>query len=151
LQSNKARKAAESFALIHSIDSEALLLKIDQAAAEVGHSLDALVQVDLAGESTKHGASTAAVRAILSAAARCRTVRVVGLMLLPPAFDDPEDSRPYFASLRRLRDELAQEGHGPLPELSMGMSHDFDVAVEEGATLVRIGSAIFGNRPQHLV
>lgn len=148
LQSNKARKAALVFDVIHSIDSHALLRRVDDAAAEAGRRLDALVQVDLAREPTKHGASVADLAPILSQAAGLRAVRLVGLMALPPAVGNAEEARPFFRQLRELRDRLTAEGTPPemLGELSMGMSHDFEVAVEEGATLVRIGTAIFGSR-----
>ncbi|MCX6545502.1 MAG: YggS family pyridoxal phosphate-dependent enzyme [Acidobacteria bacterium] len=148
LQSNKARKAASSFACIHSIDSVELLRRVDGAAEEDGHQPELLIQVDLAGEPTKHGTAVDTLRAIFDAAAVCRAVRVTGLMVLPPFMDDPEDARPYFRRLREIRDELAGHGVSPsmLGELSMGMSHDFEIAIEEGATLVRIGTAIFGGR-----
>ena len=148
LQSNKVRKAASAFAMIHSVDSIDLLTQIDRAAEAAGTTPDLLVQVDLAGETTKHGAPAAAVRPLFEAAARCRAARLVGLMLLPPRGRAGEDSRPWFRQLRALRDALAAEGTPPemLRELSMGMSGDFDVAVQEGATLVRVGTAIFGTR-----
>jgi pyridoxal phosphate enzyme (YggS family) len=148
LQSNKAKKAAALFDAIHSIDSLDLLRKVDEAAADRGRQLDVLIQVDLAGESTKHGAPEADVPAIVDGAMACNAARVVGLMLLPPAVDDPHDARPYFAALRALRDRLLAGGvpAARLSELSMGMSHDFEVAIEEGATIVRVGSAIFGDR-----
>lgn len=148
LQSNKARKAGALFHTIHSIDSAELFGAIENAAQQAGRSIDALVQVDLAGEATKHGASPGALLSIFEAAARCTMVRLVGLMLLPPAVEDPEQSRPYFRSLRELRDRLRSDGvpASALTELSMGMSHDFEVAVEEGATMVRVGTAIFGSR-----
>jgi pyridoxal phosphate enzyme (YggS family) len=148
LQSNKAKKAAALFDVIHSIDSPDLLQQVDRAAAERGRQVDVLIQVDLAHEATKHGAGEAEVPSILDAAATCRAARLVGLMLLPPAVDDPNDARPYFAAVRQLRDRYVAGGVPPamLAELSMGMSHDFEVAIEEGATLVRVGSAIFGER-----
>jgi pyridoxal phosphate enzyme (YggS family) len=148
LQSNKARKAAEALDVIQSIDGPELLERIDRAAGEAGRTLTALVQVDLAGESTKHGAPPDTVPGILETAARCRAASIRGLMLLPPFFDDPERARPYFARLRALRDDLVARGYPSqqLAELSMGMSHDFTVAVEEGATMVRVGTAIFGSR-----
>jgi pyridoxal phosphate enzyme (YggS family) len=148
LQSNKARKAAVPFACIHSIDRGELLDAVDRAAADAGTAPDVLVQVDLAGESTKHGAAADAVRGLVARAARCRAVRLAGLMLLPPWFDDAEDVRPHFRALRELRDRLCGEGapEAMLRELSMGMSHDFEVAIEEGATLIRVGTAIFGPR-----
>jgi pyridoxal phosphate enzyme (YggS family) len=147
LQSNKARKAAERFDAIHSIDSAVLLARVDEAAAAASRTIDVLLQVDLAGEATKHGALPEHIPALLEAGGTCRAARLVGLMTLPPAADDPESARPYFARLRNLRDRFASHPHGrTLSELSMGMSHDFEVAVEEGATMVRVGSAIFGAR-----
>ncbi len=148
LQSNKSRKAAEGFDWLHAIDSVPLLRKIDAAAADAGRRLQVLVQVDLAGEATKHGAPPDAVREIVEAADTCSAADLVGLMLLPPAVEDPEDGRPWFRRLRDVRDGLVAAGMpaARLAELSMGMSHDFEVAVEEGATIVRVGSAIFGAR-----
>ena len=148
LQSNKARKAGARFDVVHSVDSEGLVGRLDEAAQAEGRSLDLLVQVDLTGEATKHGAREAELAPIFEAARRCRAARVVGLMLLPPATDDPEGARPYFRALRGVRDRLLARGvdGSMVGELSMGMSHDFEVAVEEGATLVRIGTAIFGER-----
>ena len=148
LQSNKARKAAEHFAAIHSVDSVSLLHRLDAAAAAAGTHPELFVQVDLAGKPTKHGAPPSAVPAICQAARDCRAAQVVGLMVLPPWFDDPEAARTYFQQLRQLRDRLRESGvpGEMLRELSMGMSHDFEVAVQEGATMVRIGTAIFGKR-----
>jgi len=148
LQSNKAKKAAPAFAAIHSVDSVELLRRIDAAAVEAGSAPDVYIQVDLAGEDTKFGAPEAEAGAIARAAASCRAARLKGLMLLPPWFDDPELARPYFRRLRGLRDRLIEEGidAAQLHELSMGMSHDFEVAIQEGATLVRVGTAIFGKR-----
>ena len=148
LQSNKARKAAEAFHWIHAVDSVSLLTKIDEGAAAAGRRPRALVQVDLAGEATKFGASPDEVPGIFAAAAGLQAVDLVGLMLLPPAVDDPNDARPWFRRLVALRDQLAAAGvpAARLAELSMGMSHDFEVAIEEGATIVRVGSAIFGER-----
>lgn len=148
LQSNKAKKAAASFGTIQSLDGVDLLRKLDQAAADAGTTPQLLVQVDLAGEATKFGARPDEVPAILEAAARCQAARVVGLMLLPPAPDTPEDARPWFRRLREHRDRWLDAGV-PAPmlrELSMGMSGDYEVAVEEGATIVRVGTAIFGRR-----
>jgi PLP dependent protein len=146
LQSNKARKAVEACPVIHSIDSVDLLRRVDRAAGEAGRSPDLLIQVDLALEPTKHGAPIDGLSGILEEAQSCTAVRVVGLMLLPPLTENPEDTRVWFRRLREERDRLAARESFPLPELSMGMSHDFEVAVEEGATMVRVGSAIFGSR-----
>lgn len=148
LQSNKAKRAGEAFAAIHSIDSVDLLRRVDRAAADAGATPDLFIQVDLAGESTKFGAAEADVPAIAQAAKMCRAARLKGLMLLPPWFDEPERARPYFRRLRELRERLVEDGLDgtDLRELSMGMSHDFEVAIQEGATLVRVGTAIFGKR-----
>jgi hypothetical protein len=152
LQSNKARKAASGFACIQSIDSADLLEAVDRAAADAGRTPEVLVQVDLAGEPTKHGAALDAVRGLVEAACRARAVRLAGLMLVPPFLEDPEAVRPYFRRLRELRDQLCSGGVPPdlLRELSMGMSHDFEVAIEEGATIVRVGTAIFGPRTRQV-
>jgi uncharacterized pyridoxal phosphate-containing UPF0001 family protein len=125
-----------------------LLQQIEAAAAEAQVRPDVLVQVDLAGEVTKRGIPPPGAMDIVRAGSRCRSARVVGLMTIPPYFDDPEQVRPYFARLRDLRDSLLKEGLEPgfLRELSMGMSHDFEIAVQEGATIVRLGTAIFGTR-----
>lgn len=148
LQSNKARKAVGPFVMVQSVDSLDLLLRLERVAGEAAHPIEVLVQADLAGEATKFGAPPGEVDRMFDAAARLEAVRIVGLMLLPPLFDDPEATRPYFRRLRALRDGLAARGvpAAMLRELSMGMSHDFEVAIEEGATIVRVGSAIFGAR-----
>ena len=148
LQSNKARKAAQAVGSIHAIDSIELLKRVDQGAAEAGRAVDVLIQVDLALEETKFGAPVGEVRSIVDAAAGCTAARLAGLMLLPPLVENPEDARPWFARLRSLRDELVASGvpADRLRELSMGMSHDFEVAIAEGATMVRVGTAIFGER-----
>ena len=148
LQSNKARKAGPAFAMVQSVDSVELIQKLDAAAAEAGRAPELLIQVDLAGEATKFGLPPAEVPQLFEAAAACRAAQVVGLMTLPPVPDTPEDARPYFRRLRELKDEWLAAGV-PAPmlrELSMGMSGDFEVAIEEGATIVRVGTAIFGTR-----
>lgn len=148
LQSNKARRAAERLDLIHSIDGVDLLSRVDAAAAGASRRLQVLVQVDLADETTKHGAAPETLAAIFDEARRCTATEVVGLMLLPPLAENPEDARPWFRRLREERDRLLAGGvpAAMLRELSMGMSHDFEVAIEEGATMVRVGTAIFGQR-----
>lgn len=151
LQSNKARKAAPAFACIQSVDSLELLQKLDEGATERSADappLEVLVQVDLAGEATKFGAPPdEATRIVLSANPPNR-VRLTGLMLVPPWNEDPEQTRPWFVRLRALRDRLLADGAAPerLRHLSMGMSHDYEAAIEEGATIVRVGTAIFGRR-----
>ena len=147
LQSNKAKKAAR-FDCIHSIDHASLVGRIDEAAAAAGRRVDLLVQVDLAGEATKFGAREDDLLPIFEAARAAQATSVVGLMLIPPAADDPEEARRYFRMLNEVRERLLGRGvaSSMLRELSMGMSHDFEVAIEEGATLVRVGTAIFGDR-----
>jgi pyridoxal phosphate enzyme (YggS family) len=147
LQSNKARKAV-GFAAIHSVDSVELLTRLDAAAESGGTRPEVLIQVDLAGESTKFGAPETDVEAIARMAMGARAVRLAGLMLLPPWNENQEETRPWFARLRVLRDRLVAGGIPPeaLRHLSMGMSHDFEAAIEEGATMVRVGTAIFGTR-----
>ena len=147
LQGNKASHAARLFQVIHSIDSADLLRRIDQAAVAADRRIEALIQVDLAGEPTKFGAREEALDRILEAAATCGRVTVRGLMILPPYDPDPGKARPYFRRLRGLLE--AARGRHPglrLDWLSMGMTEDFEVAIEEGATLVRVGRALFGER-----
>ena len=148
LQSNKARKAVAAFQWIHSIDSQELLRKVDAAAADAGVRPRVLIQVDLAHEETKSGADEADLAGLIQAALQARAVDLRGLMIIPPVPVDPEQSRPWFRRLRELRDSLVAGGvpNANLSELSMGMSHDFEVAIAEGATMVRVGTAIFGTR-----
>jgi pyridoxal phosphate enzyme (YggS family) len=148
LQSNKARKVAGPFAYVHSVDSVELLTRLDQAATAERAAPKLLIQVDLAGEATKFGAPESALPQLVEAAEGLQSAELVGLMLLPPYSEDPEQSRPWFRRLREIRDGLITQGvpASRLRELSMGMSHDFHVAVEEGATIVRVGTAIFGER-----
>jgi PLP dependent protein len=149
LQSNKARRAALLFDLIHTVDSAQLVERLERICAEEEREqLDVLVQVDLAGEATKAGAGLAELPAIFAALSGCERVRCRGLMTLPPYEEDPERVRPFFRRLREVRDEWAARGQfgGAPGELSMGMSHDFEPAIAEGATIVRVGTAIFGQR-----
>ena len=143
LQVNKARKAAPLFDLIHSVDSAELGRKL---AGEGGRPQRALVQVDLAGEETKFGVPEADLPAVLEGLRALPGLRVEGLMLIPPFFEEPERTRPFFQRLRALRDDALDRGLLAAGSLSMGMSHDFEVAIEEGATFVRVGTAIFGER-----
>jgi PLP dependent protein len=149
LQANKARRAVRLFDLIHSVDSASLVERLERLCVEEGRAaLEVLLQVDLAGEAAKSGASEDELPALVESLKGCERVRCRGLMILPPFFDDAEHVRPYFRRLRELRDELRGRGVfvGGAGELSMGMTNDFEVAVEEGATLVRVGTAIFGER-----
>ena len=148
LQSNKAKRAATAFHCIHSIDSIELLSKVDAAAADAGVAPEILVQVDLAGETTKFGAAADLAHRIVEATQTLRAARMTGLMLIPPWNEDQEQTRPWFVRLRELRDTWVAEGvpRPSLAQLSMGMSHDFEAAIEEGATMVRVGTAIFGKR-----
>ena len=148
LQSNKARKAGARFDVVHSVDSVQVAARLDEGAAAVSRGIDVLAQVDLAGESTKFGIEAGLLRIVLETGSTLKAARFVGLMLLPPAVDEPEQARPFFQRLRAIREDLLAQGvdGAQLQDLSMGMSHDFEVAVEEGATLVRVGTAIFGAR-----
>ena len=148
LQSNKANKVPGAFASVQSVHSLDVLERLARAADAGNIMLPVLVQVDLAHEATKSGLDEAELRPLLARARDLTGVRVEGLMILPPYADDPEQVRPWFRRLRELRDTLLTEGvpGEQLRELSMGMSHDFEVAIEEGATIVRVGSAIFGSR-----
>lgn len=147
LQSNKAALAARLFQVIHSIDSADRLERLERAAAGEGRRLAALVQVDLAGEPTKFGARADEVERILEAARGTRSVALEGLMILPPHDPDTETARPYFRRLREMLEAARRRHPGlALRHLSMGMTEDFEVGIEEGATIVRIGRAIFGER-----
>ena len=146
LQSNKARKAVATFDRIHSVDSIELGRKLDQMASELGRSLQLLVQVDLGREETKFGLDEQQLLPTLEALRGLKSVHVDGLMTMPPASDDPEAARAFFRRLREHRDQAVRDGLLEGGELSMGMSHDLEVAIEEGATFVRVGTALFGDR-----
>lgn len=146
LQSNKARRVLAFAELIHSVDEVELAERLDRVAGEQSRVMRVLVQVDLAGEATKSGVPAARLREILGRMRPLPHLCVEGLMLLPPYEEDAERVRPLFRRLRELRDDALAAGLLAGGELSMGMSHDLDVAVEEGATLVRVGTAIFGER-----
>ena len=144
LQSNKAKMAASGlFRMIHSVDSKKLLLALDQHAVT---PLPILIQVNISGEGSKSGCAPDEAAALIGIANSCSQVEVHGLMTIPPFTPDPEKARTHFSNLRKLRDELQQSTGTPLPELSMGMSSDFEIAIEEGATFVRVGTDIFGQR-----
>jgi pyridoxal phosphate enzyme (YggS family) len=146
VQSNKARRAAVLFDFVHSLDDPALGPRLEKAAAQQRKVLKALVQVDLAGEETKFGLEEGRLFSALDQLRGSKSVHVIGLMVLPPYAEDPEETRPFFRRLRELRDRARADNLLLGSELSMGMSHDFEVAVEEGATMVRVGTALFGPR-----
>ncbi len=145
LQKNKAKYAVELFDLIHSVDSRGLAHEIDRHAERKGKIQNVLVEVKLSHERTKHGVLKTDLTGLLEVINDLKNLNLRGLMTIPPFFDDPEEARPYFRELRELRDKAVSAGL-TLPELSMGMSGDFEIAIEEGATMVRIGTAIFGER-----
>lgn len=149
LQSNKARRAAEIFACVQSLDRPSLADALEKAVRARGQRLDVLLQVNTGDEQTKSGTTADGAVELARNAARWPSLRVRGLMALPPYCEDPEEVRPHFRALRELGQRIAALGLPgvEMAELSMGMSHDFSVAVEEGATLVRVGTAIFGGRP----
>lgn len=149
LQSNKARRSVQLFDMIHSIDSTALVEKLDRACADLNRAeLPVLIQVDLGHETTKSGADESELPGLVGAVTSSEHLKLIGFMTLPPFFEDAESTRPFFAKLRELRGQYQQRGvfGATQGELSMGMTHDFEVAIEEGATMVRIGTAIFGAR-----
>ena len=148
LQSNKAKRAVQLFEVIQSLDSIKLAQKLNQACVELGKSVSVLIQVNLGLEATKSGASREQVEEIVDQVASLPGLRLDGLMTIPPFFEDADRSRPFFAELRELRDRIESARPGSLgrKHLSMGMSHDFRPAIEEGATIVRVGTAIFGVR-----
>lgn len=149
LQSNKTRRAVQLFDVIHSLDSPDLAERLDRMSAEEGRQeLPVLIQINLAGEKTKTGIDPRELPQLLEAVAACQHLKLTGLMTLPPYFDNADCGRPFFKALRGLRDEMRVEGRfgEGRGELSMGMSHDFEIAIEEGATILRVGTAIFGER-----
>jgi pyridoxal phosphate enzyme (YggS family) len=149
LQANKARRAVKLFDVIHSIDSVSLAQRLDRICAEEGRAeLPVLIQVDLAQEETKSGIGEDEVPDLAAAVRDCERLRLTGLMTLPPFFAESEQVRPFFKRLREMRDALQAKGcfGAERGDLSMGMTHDFEIAIEEGATMVRIGTALFGKR-----
>jgi hypothetical protein len=153
LQSNKVRRIVPWIYLIHAVDSEGLIREIDRRAAETGRVIDCLVEVNTTGEHSKFGVEPDGVLPLVRSTADLPNVRIAGLMTIGPFLPDPEGSRPMFRQLRQLRDDANEKGmtRVPMTELSMGMTGDFEVAIEEGATLIRVGTAIFGSRkkPHH--
>lgn len=143
LQSNKARDAVALFELIHSVDSVKLAVELDKWAERAGKPQPILLEVNVSGEASKFGMKPEDVAGALEEINKLSRLEVHGLMTMAPFFEEAEKARPFFRQLRELRDQLG------LPELSMGMSHDFEIAVEEGATMIRVGTAIFGERTKH--
>ncbi len=149
LQSNKARRAVQLFDVIHSLDSVVLAHKLDRACQDLERDqLPVLIQVDLGHEATKSGVGENELPQLIEAVISCERLSLIGLMTLPPFFEDPELTRPFFMKLRELADRYSSRGAfgKHRAELSMGMTHDFEVAIEEGATMLRVGTAIFGER-----
>lgn len=146
LQTNKVKPAVELFDMIHSVDSARLLEAIDRACDAAGRRMKVLLEVNVSGESSKFGVKPEDVPALVRAAGPLPRIELLGLMTMPPFAEEVEKARPHFRALRALRDRCQQELGVPLPELSMGMTNDFEVAIEEGSTMVRVGTAIFGER-----
>ncbi len=149
LQSNKAKYAVRMCRLIHTLDSVKLAAEIDRCARLAGKVQEVLIQVNVAGEATKAGVAVKEALPLVRAVAGLENTAVRGLMTMPPFFDDPQRARPFFAALRQLGERIREEAvpNVSMEELSMGMTGDFEAAIAEGATLVRIGTAIFGERP----
>ena len=147
LQTNKAKYAVRLFDLIHSVDSLKLAIELDKQARKINKVQDVLIQINIGKEASKSGADAEIVSSLIKDVSYLENLSVKGLMIMPPFFNDPEKVRPYFSDLRNLRDQIHHILKGvDLHELSMGLSNDFEVAIEEGATFVRIGTAIFGER-----
>jgi pyridoxal phosphate enzyme (YggS family) len=150
LQKNKVKKAVSLFSWIQTVDSLGLLAEISRRAGDAGKVVPVLVEVNLAGEDSKAGVSARELPGLIEAAAGLPGIRLKGLMAIPPWTEDPEETRPYFVRLREILAECVSRGGAAaeMTELSMGMSNDFEAAIEEGATMVRVGTAIFGSRPR---
>jgi pyridoxal phosphate enzyme (YggS family) len=146
LQTNKAKRALQYFSVIESLDRDRLAARLEGLLEAENRVFPVLLEVNLGGEETKSGAPASEIEALAAAAIGCSHLDVRGLMAVPPFFENPEDVRPHFRRLREIRDRLAARFGRPFSELSMGMTHDFEVAVEEGATEVRVGTALFGPR-----
>jgi hypothetical protein len=146
LQTNKAKHAVRLFDMIHSVDSLPLAEELSRRAEQVGQVTKVMIEVNISGEATKFGTDEEKVSIIVRGILNLSNLSLEGLMTMPPYFDSPQMSRPYYIKLRELKEKMVKEGI-PLKELSMGMSNDFEIAIEEGATYVRVGTAIFGSRP----
>ncbi len=147
LQKNKVRQALPLFDVFHSLDSVTLARNLSRVAEETGQQIRGLIEVNISGEATKHGFTPEALRAEFPSLIALPALHIIGLMTMAPYSENPEEARPVFWQLRELREEMQKAHDHPLPDLSMGMSGDFEVAIEEGSTLVRVGTAIFGERP----
>jgi len=146
LQTNKVKYAVKYFELIHSLDREALADEIDKRAKKINKTQQCLIEVNIGEENTKHGVKTTDLKKLFEYTLQKPNIKVIGLMCIPPYEEDKEKTRKYFVKLRELKEQLEKEYKTELPHLSMGMSNDFDIAIEEGATIVRVGTAIFGER-----
>jgi pyridoxal phosphate enzyme (YggS family) len=146
LQSNKAKYAIRLFDMIHSLDSHPLAEELNRRAEQANRVINVMIEVNLSKETTKFGTDESKLLILARRIQTLQHLSLEGLMTMPPYFDSPEMSRPYYIALRELKEKMAKEGI-PMKELSMGMSHDFEIAIEEGATYVRVGTAIFGPRP----
>ncbi len=146
LQSNKVKYIIDKVKLIHSLDRQSLLEELSKRAENIGKVQEVLIEVNVGGEETKGGVEPRDLKGFFEVCLKDKNIKVLGLMCIPPYRENPEEVRLYFATLRKLRDELEKEFGVRLPHLSMGMSHDFEVAIEEGATIVRLGTLIFGER-----
>ncbi len=146
LQTNKVKYLMKKVSLIHSLDRKSLADEIQKRASKVGITQEVLIEVNVGGEETKGGVEPENLPELFEYTLSLPNLKVVGLMTIPPYLENPEEVRPFFAKLRNLRDKLEEEFKVELPHLSMGMSHDFEVAVEEGATIVRVGTRLFGER-----
>jgi len=146
LQSNKARLAAQIFDVVQSIDSTRLAIRLDRICQDLGRKLRVYIQLNLAGESQKSGIDPQELPELVDSLDTTEALKLEGLMTIPPYDENPENTRPYFRRLREILEEINRGRQQPLTELSMGMSHDFEVAIEEGATMIRVGTAIFGQR-----
>jgi len=146
LQTNKVKYAVKLFDVIETVDRKKLVDELEKRLSQLGKVMRVFIEVKLSPEETKHGCSPEEVESLARYVLAKEHLKLEGLMTVPPYLENPEDVRPYFRKLREIRDSLQDKLGIPLPHLSMGMSHDFEVAIEEGATIVRIGTAIFGER-----
>lgn len=146
LQSNKVKYIIDKVSLIHSLDRESLLKEVEKRVGMIGKVQEVLIEVNTGGEETKGGVELRALKSFFEKCLSAKNIKVLGLMCIPPYEEDPKKVRPYFSMLRSMKEELEREFSVSLPHLSMGMSHDFEIAIEEGATIVRVGTLLFGAR-----